>query len=277
MTIRMIAIDVDGTLLDSQWQVPEENCRAVGEAAVRGIEIALVTGRRFDFVRQVAEHLPIELALIVNNGALIKSKDGATHLRRLLPREVARTVLEATPRFRAGAALVFDRPLASQVVFEHIDWEDPGRKAYFERNRMYLAEVSPLEASLDEDPIQVMFTGPVEPMREVEALLRPMADTRFTLAVTEYEQRNFTIVDVIQHGCSKGASLKEWAQRRGISRQEVMAIGDNWNDWEMLKFAGLPVVMGNAAPKLKSLGWAVTLSNDQNGVAEAIRRYALDH
>lgn len=275
MAIRMIAIDVDGTLLDSRWQVPEENRRAIGEAAERGIEVALVTGRRFDFVREVAEQLPGELALIVNNGALIKSKDGTTHLRNLLPREVARQVLAATPQFRSGTAVIFDRPQASQVVFEKIDWNDPGRKGYFDRNRAYLAEVSPLETALDEDPIQVMFTGPVEPMREVVATLRTIAGNRFALAVTEYEQRNFTIVDAIRHGCSKGASLKEWAQRRGIFRQEVMAIGDNWNDREMLEFAGLPVVMGNAAAELKSQGWTVTLSNDQNGVAAAIRTYAL--
>jgi Cof subfamily protein (haloacid dehalogenase superfamily) len=277
MAIRMIAIDVDGTLLDSRWQVPEENRRAIGEAAERGIEVALVTGRRFDFVREVAEQLPGELALIVNNGALIKSKDGTTHLRNLLPREVARQVLEATPQFRSGTAVVFDRPQASQVVFEKIDWNDPGREGYLDRNRAYLAEVSPLETALDEDPIQVMFTGSVEPMREVVAILRTIADKRFALAVTEYEQRNFTIVDAIRHGCSKGASLKEWAQRRGIFRQEVMAIGDNWNDREMLEFAGLPVVMGNAAAELKSRGWTVTLSNDQNGVAAAIRTYALGH
>ena len=277
MAIRMIAIDVDGTLLDSRWQVPEQNRRAIGEAAERGIEVALVTGRRFDFVREVAEQLPGELALIVNNGALIKSKDGTTHLRNLLPREVARQVLEATPQFRSGTAVVFDRPQASQVVFEKIDWNDPGRKGYLDRNRAYLAEVSPLETALDEDPIQVMFTGPVEPMREVVAILRTIADKRFALAVTEYEQRNFTIVDAIRHGCSKGTSLKEWAQRRGIFRQEVMAIGDNWNDREMLEFAGLPVVMGNAAAELKSRGWTVTLSNDQNGVAAAIRTYALGH
>jgi len=75
---------------------------------------------------------------------------------------------------------------------------------------------------------------------------------------------------------TKGGALAEWARRRGIAREDVMAIGDNWNDREMLEFAGRPVVMGNSVPELKSLGWAVTLSNDENGVAEAIGRYALN-
>jgi hypothetical protein len=80
---------------------------------------------------------------------------------------------------------------------------------------------------------------------------------------------------VIRKGCSKGAALAEWAQRRGIRREEVMAIGDNWNDREMLEYAGVAVVMGNSVPELKSLGWPVTLTNDEGGLAEAIRTYAL--
>ena len=278
MAIKLIAIDIDGTLLDSRWQVPEANRRAIAEAIERGIEVVLVTGRRFDFARPIAEQLPDPLNLVVNNGALIKSKDGTTHLRHLLPRDVARRVLEATPEFRLGAAVVFDRPRENQVVFEQIDWEDPERKGYFERNREFIAQASPLETCLTEDPIQVMYTGPVERMREVEAILRalPLA-SEFALAVTEYASRNFGLVDVIHPGCSKGAALAEWAAARGVKREEVMAIGDNLNDREMLEFAGVPVVMGNSVPKLKSLGWRETLSNDQSGVAAAIEAYALVH
>jgi len=276
MAVRLIAIDIDGTLLDSQWRLPEANRRAIVQAIERGIEVALVTGRRFDFARPIAIQLPDPLTLIVNNGALIKSRDGTTHLRHLLPRDVARQVLDATPGFRAGTAVVFDRPRANQVIFEQMDWEDPGRKSYFERNREFIAQVAPLQACLTEDPIQVMYTGPVERMREVEAVLRalPWAN-EFSLAVTEYEDRNFALVDVIHPACSKGAALAEWATLRGLAREEVMAIGDNLNDREMLEFAGVPIVMGNSVAGLKALGWPVTLSNDQGGVAAAIEAYAL--
>ena len=68
--------------------------------------------------------------------------------------------------------------------------------------------------------------------------------------------------------------FSKWARRRGIARDEVMAVGDNWNDHEMLEFAGLPVVMGNSVPELKSRGWPVTLTNDEAGLAAAIRTYA---
>ena len=276
MAVKLIAMDIDGTLLDSRWEVPEANRQAIAEAVARGIEIVLVTGRRFDFARPIAEQLPPELTLIINNGALIKSRDGTTHVRHLLSRETARKVLEATPQFRNGAAVVFDRPRERQVIYERLDWDDPARRSYFQRNREFLAEISPLEDCLDEDPIQVMFSGPVGPMREARSVLRAMpAADEFTLAFTEYPDRNFTILDVIRRGCTKGAALEEWARRRGIQREEVMAIGDNWNDREMLEFAGLPIVMGNSVSELKSLGWSVTLTNDEGGVAQAIRTYAL--
>ncbi len=277
MAVKLIAIDIDGTLLDSRWQLSEANREAIVAAATRGIEVALVTGRRFDFARPIAEQLPCALTMIVNNGALIKSKEGTTRLRHLLPREVARNVLEATPQFRVGAAVVFDRPRENQVIFEQIDWEDPGRKSYFERNREFIAQVSPLEDCLTQDPIQVMYSGAVEVMREAEAVLRalPWAG-RFALAVTKYEHRNFGLLDVLHPACSKGAALAEWASLRGFPRDEVMAIGDNLNDREMLEYAGLPVVMGNSVRELKTLGWRETLTNDQDGVAAAILAYALE-
>jgi Cof subfamily protein (haloacid dehalogenase superfamily) len=276
VAVRLIAIDIDGTLLDSRWQVPEANRKAIVEAAARQIEVMLVTGRRFDFAMPIAQQLPCDLTLITNNGALIKSKNGATHLRHLLPHQVARQVLEATPQFRAGAAVVFDRLRENQVIFEQMDWEDPGRRSYFERNREFISQISPLEACLTEDPIQVMFTGPVGRMRELATLLRalPIAE-QFTLACTEYDSRNFALVDIIQRGCSKGAALAEWARLRCIAPEEVMAIGDNLNDREMLEFAGVAVVMANSVAELKQLGWRVTLTNDEGGVAAAIESCVL--
>ncbi len=276
MPIRLIAIDIDGTLLDSRWQLPAANRDTIVAAVARGIEVALVTGRRFDFALPIANEIPCPLTMIVNNGALIKSKDGATHLRSLLPRFTARRVLLDTVLWRAGAAVVFDRPRENQVYWEYMDWDDPGRRSYFERNREYLAQVAPLESCLTEDPIQVMFTGPVAAMRDLAALLPQLPySSEFALALTEYEDRNFSLVDVVQPGCSKGASLAAWAARQGYTRDEVMAIGDNLNDREMLEFAGTPVVMANSVPALKSNGWHLTASHDDSGVARAIEQFVL--
>ena len=276
MGVRLIALDIDGTLLDSRWQVSDANRAAIAEAARRGIEVALVTGRRYDFALPVARRLDAPLTMIVNNGALIRSKEGRTHLRHLLDRRIAERVLHLTKPWRDGAAVVFDRPVANQVMLESMDPDDSLRYAYYSRNKEFIGFAQPLETCLTEDPIQVMFSGRVAPMRDAEAALRS-ADfaADFALAVTCYESKDFSMIDVINPICSKGSSLAEWASVRGFAREEVMAIGDNHNDLEMLTFAGIPVVMGNSVPELKQFGWHETASNDENGVAHAIEQFAL--
>jgi Cof subfamily protein (haloacid dehalogenase superfamily) len=276
MGVRLIALDIDGTLLDSQWQLPEANRAAIAEATQRGIEVALVTGRRYDFAMPVARKLDSPLTMIVNNGALIRSKDGQTHLRHLLPRETAQRVLEITLPWRDGAAVIFDRPVANQIMLQVLDPDDSLRYAYYARNKEFIGSANPLESCLTEEPIQVMLSGPIAPMREAEAALRTAEFAEdFALAVTTYESKDFSMIDVMHPIVSKGYSLAEWAALRGYAREEVMAIGDNHNDFEMLSYAGIPVVMGNSVPELKAHGWHETRSNDEGGVAAAIEHFAL--
>ena len=277
MPIQLIAMDIDGTLLDSRSQLSAGNAEAIAEAAARGIEIMIVTGRRFNSAKLIAEELPCEVELIVSNGALVKSQSGETHLRSLLPAHTARRVVDATEEFRQMSGVIFDRPADNQVIFERIDWDGPFVGPYLRRHRSQVAEVMPLANCLNgEDPVEVMFIGEFARIRAAKQRLEGLEfRSHYTLALTEYEERGFSMLDVLRSGVTKGAAREEWARRRGIPRENVMAIGDNWNDREMLEYAGLPVVMGNSIPELKSLGWATTLSNDESGVAEAIRRHVL--
>ncbi len=276
MSVRLIALDIDGTLLDSRWQLPEANRAAIAAATGRGIEVALVTGRRYDFALPIARQIDAPLTMIVSNGAVIRTQDGETHVRHLLLRETAGRVLELTRAWRDCAGVVFDRRRENQIVLESMNVDDPIRTAYYTRNREFLGLANPLESCLTEDPIQVMLSGDLARMREAEAALRGAAFAReFALAVTVYETRNFSMIDVINPVCSKGASLAEWAALRGVAREEVLAIGDNRNDLEMLTFAGIPVVMGNCVAELKGFGWHETTSNDDGGVAAAIEHFAL--
>jgi Cof subfamily protein (haloacid dehalogenase superfamily) len=276
MGVRLIALDIDGTLLDSRWKLPEANRAAICEAARRGIEVALVTGRRYDFALPVAQDLGCPLTMIVNNGGMIRASSGETRLRHLLAADVARSVLEMCGQWRDGAAVIFDRPRANQLMLERLDADDSIRYAYYSRNLEFIDFAQPLEACLTEDPLQVMFSGTVAEMEEAERLLldSPVAE-QVRLAATKYAARDFGMLDVLPPGCTKGAALAEWAQRQGLRREEILAIGDNHNDLEMLHFAGIPVVMGNSVPELKTFGWHETHSNDESGVAAAIERFAL--
>src|SRR5438046_10562663 len=116
MGVRLIALDIDGTLLDSRWQLSEANRAAISEALRRGIEVALVTVRRYDFAMPVARKLDSPLTMIVNNGARIRSKEGRTHLRHLLPQGTAQQVFELTKPSRGGAAVIIDRRLEHQLT-----------------------------------------------------------------------------------------------------------------------------------------------------------------
>ena len=276
MGIRFIALDIDGTLLNSKFEVSVGNRLMIAEATRRGIEVALVTGRRYDFAMPVAQQIEAPLTMIVSNGALVRTTDGVTRLRHLLPRETARSVLTATEAWREASAVIFDRPEENQVMLQVIDWNDPIRGGYYRRNREFLAEAMPLESCLTEDPIQVLYTGTVGRIREAERVLRgvPFAG-EFALASTVYEERDFSMLDVVKAGVTKGATLAEWTAARGVRPEEILAVGDNHNDLEMLSFAGVPVVMGNGVAELKRRGWHITGSNNEDGVAEAIKRFAL--
>ena len=276
--IRLIAIDIDGTLLDSRGALPARNRRAVHRAIEQGIHVVLVTGRAFHHARPIAEalapeHAPDALALIVSNGALTKRADGTTVHRRLVPCATALAIVTAMrPRHR-GVAVVFDRSDARQYIFERIDWSHPQRHWYYQRNRAYITRVEPIDAALTEDPAQVAFTGGVEQMRALAGEVRDLPQAPdVTITLTEYAERDFSLLDLIAGRWSKGAALREHAGRLGLDHTAVMAVGDNLNDREMLAFAGRPVVMGNAVEPLKQLGWEITATHDQCGLADAIDR-----
>jgi Cof subfamily protein (haloacid dehalogenase superfamily) len=272
--IRLIGIDIDGTLLDTNGHMPDANCIAIQRAVDAGVHVALVTGRSYPFARPVAQRLPQSISLIVSNGAVERAMDGATFIRRLLDRGRARQVLDTTRRHRHATALIFDRDFDRQVVYETMDWEHPGRQRYWSRNHSHIAQSIPLEDALIEDPIQVMYNGGVVEMRALFDALR--ADVSgCSIQITEYVHRDFSLVDVTSVEATKGRALAWRAEQLGVTRDEVMAIGDNFNDAEMLEFAGQPVVMANAVDDLKSREWHITGHQDEAGVAQAIERFVL--
>src|SRR5207302_474720 len=164
------------------------------DAASRGIEVALVTGRSFHFTQPIVDLLPLPLTLICNNGAVVKRKTGETEMRHLLSRDAARHILAETRPFEDSVAIVFDRPDERQIVFERMDWSHPNRRGYYEKNKAFITSAPvALGDALTEDPVQVMFNGGVGAMRDLTAALRALpASDLFCVAVTEYEHRDFS-------------------------------------------------------------------------------------
>jgi Cof subfamily protein (haloacid dehalogenase superfamily) len=271
--IRLLAIDIDGTLLDHRFQITEANLAALRRAREAGVEIVLVTGRRHMFALPIAQALGFDSWLISSNGAVTKSTAGEHFFTDRLPASTARKLIGHMDEFRSSAVLTFDREDRGSLVVEQTEELHASISRWMEKNAAYISLVVPLEDALVVDPIQAMYCGTVARMAQAQARLAQagMAD-EITVLKTEYLARDLTIVDVLNYGCSKGHAVERWARHRGLVRNQVMAIGDNYNDVEMLEFAGVPVIMGNACPELKQYGWMITASNEQSGVAVAVEQ-----
>jgi Cof subfamily protein (haloacid dehalogenase superfamily) len=269
-SIRLIAIDIDGTLLNPQFQISDQNLAALRQAHAQGIEVILVTGRRHAFALPIARQLGFDLWLISSNGAITRSLGGETFHRDLLPRQTCRNLCGMMQEFRGQTVLTFDREGKGTIIVEHLAELEASIQRWLEKNLEYIDFVIPIENALTTDPVQAMFCGPMALMHQV---LQVLGSCRLPITVlrTEYPGRDLSIVDVLNAGCSKGHALKRWAQYRNLTRDQVMAVGDNYNDIEMLAFAGHPFIMGNASEELRGRGWTLTRSNAESGVAAAIQ------
>jgi Cof subfamily protein (haloacid dehalogenase superfamily) len=268
-SLRLIAIDIDGTLLNPEFHISETDLATLRRAHTEGIEVILVTGRRHTFALPIAEQLGFDLWLISSNGAVTRSLSGETFHRDLLPEPTCRELVRVMQEFRGQTVLTFDSNGPGTIVIERLDELEASIQRWLEKNMQYIRFVVPIEDALTTDPVQAMFCGPVADMQRVLQVLGGCG-LPITVLRTEYPGRDLSIVDVLNAGCSKGHALERWANHRGLTSEQVMAIGDNYNDIEMLAFAGHPFIMGNAAEELRTRGWKLTRSNAESGVSVAI-------
>ena len=271
--IRLIAIDIDGTLLSTKVQLSEENRDALRRAHEGGVEIVLGTGRRHKFALPIAESLGFDLCLISSNGAVTRSLKGELFHQDLLPQTTALKLCRLMSDYHDYMVMTFDREGRGAIVCESHERLYGVIQRWMEKNSPFIEYISPIEQALVTAPIQAMFCGPIElSKRMLERLESCDFRDSFTLLRTQYDYRDMCIIDLLNEGCSKGHALERWCNHRGIDRADVMAIGDNYNDIEMLTFAGHPVIMQNASDDLKQNGWTVTLHCDEHGVAAAIEQ-----
>jgi len=284
--VRLVAIDMDGTLLPNDTQkISARNAQALRAAQEAGITVAIATGRRLAYTVPLLEGVGLrgDTPLITSNGAVIRTLDGQAIDHCHMESRVAR---ELCGLLRPFGALVFtfDRPGRGELVLEDIDQVEGRIAVWVETNRSAIEVFKPLETALidGDDPIQGMVTGPVSRMRDAEKALRGshLIDSCECVR-TEYPARDVSILDLLPRGVSKGWALEKLAGTLGIGQRETMAIGDNWNDVAMFEWVEQAVVMGNAALELrllaKSSGWKQARSNDQDGVAVVLEAALTKH
>jgi Cof subfamily protein (haloacid dehalogenase superfamily) len=271
---RLIAIDIDGTLLDPHFQISEANMHALRRAHQLGVEIAFVTGRRHAFALPIADALGFPVTMVSSNGAVTRRSTGELFHHELMPRSTAIALIEHMTDFRQYFVLTFDRIGRGTLICESADALNASIQRWMEKNAEYIEYVRPVERALTEDPIQSMFAGNIETMTRAQSHLLSNEELmgRVTVLKTQYDARDLCIVDVLNSGVSKGHALQRWAEHHEIPRESIVAIGDNFNDIEMLDYAGIPFIMGNACEELRRVGYRLTLGNDQSGVAHAVEQ-----
>jgi hydroxymethylpyrimidine pyrophosphatase-like HAD family hydrolase len=290
---RLLALDIDGTLLRGDKTISPRTHAALESARAAGVHVVLVTGRRYPAARRVAEMLSGPTDLVLHNGALIveaepraaarealgRTPDGALILhRRLLSRELARRAVlagraaGADPVVHAGS-----RGEGRLLVEGGVPRSNTLLAYYLDKSHPDVVEVEDLAAALEdgEDPLQVMFGGAIGDMdRLYPGLLEDLGEDA-SVERTVYPGAGVGLLDVLAAGVGKREAVALLQRRFGVSPQQTIAIGDNWNDRGMLLAAGLGLVMGNAEPGLHALGLPVLPTNDEDGVAVALESHVL--
>jgi hypothetical protein len=279
--VRLVAIDVDGTLLPTFAQtISRRNAQALKAAQAAGITVAIATGRRQAYTTPLLEGVGLraETPLITSNGAVTRTLGGETLDRSHLPAAAARGICGLLRGFGI-LVFTFDRNGRGELVLEDMDQAHGRIALWVQANFSAIEVVKPLEDALGdgEDPIQGMVAGSLRQMRKAEKALEASEwAAQCECVLTEYGGRDLSILDLLPPGVSKGWALERLAARLGIDRRETMAIGDNWNDEDMLEWAGQSVVMGNASKELRALaklrGWKQAPPNDEDGVAVVLER-----
>lgn len=294
MVPRLIAIDMDGTLLDSDGRVSERNLAAIRMAEAAGSEVVIATGRRHCYAMRVLRNLHFNPAnaLVSSNGTVIRTIGADLLHRTHLSAANTRWLCNHLDDFRSSMMLTFDmvgptgEDTRGALVCEQVEDLHASIDRWMKTNEPYIRQVSRIEDSLGGmPPIQMMLCGPISRMAEAEAR---MLEDSLVIAVgdahrdgagiclhrTIYPEKDISIVDILPAGSSKATALQYLATLHGIKPEEIVAIGDNWNDLPMLQLAGQSILMSNAPADLKAIaqrsGWILAPTNDEDGVAAAI-------
>lgn len=265
-TIKLMAIDLDGTLLNSDHKMSEATATALKAAMAQGVKVVLATGKTRHSATALIERLGLDTPGIYVQGLVISYPDGTErHLGTLDPALLRRLVTFAEERGFIPMMYSGKRLIARHETIEAAEltqqYDEP------------LPEfVGPLQNMLGDLPInKVMFAG--NGAKAITALrwqIAQMLDGKGRLVQALPEA-----LELLPMGASKGTALRTLLKDLGIEPAEVLAIGDGENDIEMIQMAGIGVAMGNANEKLKAIANATVADNDHDGVAEAVYQFVI--
>ncbi len=263
----MLALDLDDTLLDARLKVPERSRAAIEAARQAGVRVTLATGRMFRSAVPFARELGVDDYLITYQGALVRhAVTGETLFHRPVPLEEALEVIALVKPFGYHINIYLDDNL---YVAEHTRESEQ----YGAMSRIPVEAVGDLTAFLEKrrrEPTKVLVVAQEAQLDELAQAVRPVLGDRLHITKSKPHFLEFS-----HPLANKGDALASIAGRYGVGREEIIAVGDSYNDVEMIDYAGLGVVVGNARPEIKERADYVCCSNEECGVAEVVEKFIL--
>lgn len=275
MNYKMIVSDIDGTLLNSQGHLTEGVKSAVRKLHAEGVIVTLATGRNLRGVLPLVEELGLNVPVILGNGTVIVDPlKKETLLHRPLPVDTAHKILDVIAGHGLWSSIFVH-------TFEGIDTyydRDPGFDAaylFVNRDPSISRQVEDFRQLTGVDPLKVLLIDRPEKVNPLIEDLKKIDDHKFSMFVSTYDFPGYTFLEMFDHASSKAAGIDHLAKQFGIAAEEVVAVGDNLNDMEMIEYAGLGVAMGQGVEELKRAADWTTRSNDEDGVAHLIHERIL--
>ena len=273
-TIRMIGVDLDGTLLNSEKQLTAYTREVLKKAIEQEVAVVVATGRPFSGVPDELKHFPgMRYALTANGARILDMQKQKVVYKNLLSGEIAEKVIDILKRHHAiheffvdGVGYMNEDGLKNVYAY----FEDPHMAEYLQSTRIPVKDVKEKLQTMkcEVDKLQGIFRNQKDKQEALEEL-----NTLSGIVVTAAMDNN---LEINKEGTNKGLGLLQLGKSLGISREEIMACGDGGNDVEMLKEVGFAIAMANAYDPVKTAADFVTVSNDEDGVAKAIERFVLN-
>lgn len=272
MSIKLICIDMDGTLLMDQHNISDEDKEAIKYAVNKGIHVAITTGRVYNCAKLYSDSVGLTTPIIASNGAFIGGSNGEEIYKNPLSINDAKEFLEVSEKYNLSSYLTANFGIISMK-------ELPENHIYKVLNKTLKKEEQiRLEVIDNIDDIYKLYAGEILKGVCVE---KDNID-KLMLAKKELQEKcpNLEIVsswadnfEIMEKGSSKGDAVKYLTKYFNLDKSEVMCIGDSENDISMIEFAGVGVAMGNAIDKVKEIANYVTESNTNSGVSKAIKKF----
>jgi Cof subfamily protein (haloacid dehalogenase superfamily) len=266
MTYRLIAVDLDDSLLGSDSKISEANKRALFSARDKGVYVTIATGRMLDSAMPYIKELNIDIPVITYQGAFIKdTQTGDTLVRKLVPREHALRILEEVKKQNLHIQTYNE----SSYFFEQ---DNEFSRFYHKMTGIKGEEVEDLYQLLmnEEEPIKMIIIDEPSKIAQLYPYFQELYGDILQVSISMPEYLEFTNIDA-----TKGNALALLGDMLEVPKEEIIAIGDSYNDISMIKYAGMGIAMDNAVDDVKSHAKYITKGNDENGVAEAIERFVL--